>query len=174
MKDTRYGRRSSKKRSSSGLLLALVLAAVGVGALVWSELGEHVVYFLTPLELTQQASQLGQQEVRVGGMVEVGSLEFDEKLLRSEFVLSDLKSARINVSYVGLLPDMFGEGRGVVVEGKIDEQGQLFSAHTLMVKHSEEYQPPGDHPSMDEELLKRSLLQTSGEEGEEEASVSKY
>lgn len=139
-------------------MLALTAGALMILGLVWFELDDHVVYFLTPQELQEQAEQLIRKQVRVGGMVEVGSLLWNQQQLKAEFVLSDLNKARIQVSYAGLLPDMFREGQGVVVEGSLHEKGMLFLADTLMVKHSEEYQPPGDHPSMDSELLRRSLL----------------
>lgn len=132
-----------------GLLLMLIMGI---------ELQKNSVYFLTPKEAQSQAAQLHSKTIRVGGMVEVGSLITEASSLKTQFVLSNLKQTRIAVSYVGLLPDMFKEGSGVVLEGSISENGRKFDAHKLMVKHSEEYIQPDAHTTIDAELLKESLL----------------
>jgi cytochrome c-type biogenesis protein CcmE len=114
------------------------LAVLGLAAfLVLSALRDSIVFFYSPSDIGSQALQPGQR-IRLGGMVSEGSL----KRLAStdvEFAISD-GSRTINVSYNGLLPDLFREGQGVVTEGKLDPSGR-FIADTVLAKHDETYMP---------------------------------
>lgn len=149
---------SPQKSQSKTVLWAAGLGGLLLVLIMGIELQKNSVYFLTPKEAQSQAAQLQDKTIRVGGMVEVGSLITEASSLKAEFILSNLKQTRIAVSYVGLLPDMFKEGSGVVLEGSISESGRKFDAHKLMVKHSEEYVQPDAHNTLDTELLKKSLL----------------
>lgn len=162
---TRYGLPGPPKKRSQTVMprgsYALFLSAGIIGTvLAFWQLSQNSVYFLTPAELSARAAEIhaAGRDVRVGGMVEVGSLQWDADQVRAQFVLSDLAESRFIVHYSGLLPDMFDEGGGVVVEGIIDNSGKIFKARNLMVKHSEEYQPPDHHTEANHDLLRRSML----------------
>lgn len=153
----RIKKRKSHKHHT--ILWILSLIGVGVGIAMFIQLNESSVYFLTPLEAYQQASALQQKTIRVGGMVQKESLEWDPQKLTAHFTLTDHASTSMRVSYRGLLPDMFSENQGVVVEGRIAPNGSQITAYKLMVKHSQEYQIPQDHHSISSELIQRSLFQ---------------
>ena len=129
-----------KRRMWAGLGLAAV-----VGAILYLAVGSlesNMVYFLTPAELQARAAEVEGQPVRLGGMVQKGSVDWkpEEPLLR--FTVGDGDSA-VNVRTTSAPPSMFQEGQGVVVEGKYGSDG-VFRADRLMVKHSNEYRPPED------------------------------
>ncbi|MBC8515170.1 cytochrome c maturation protein CcmE [bacterium] len=121
----------------------LLVAAVAIGWLVFSGIKEASVYFKYPSELTPTVlAELGHEELRIGGMVAGGSLEREGSDIR--FVMVDDGEGQVLVHYVGIPPDMFAEGRGAVVEGSFTMEG-VFEAHTLMVKHGEDYSAE-EHP----------------------------
>jgi cytochrome c-type biogenesis protein CcmE len=146
---------SSQKRNrwivGAGIIAA---AVVGISLL---QLKTNSVYFYVPHEAMAQAQTLAEKVIRVGGMVEAGSVQWKPEDLDLRFTLSDLKGSRLAVEYRGAPPDMFKENSGVVVEGRISGDGQSFTAHKLMVKHSEEYKVPGKDHSLDKELLEKSF-----------------
>jgi cytochrome c-type biogenesis protein CcmE len=119
----------------------IVLAAL-VG-LVYFGVRDSVVYFYTPTELDQQREQVRGKALRVGGMVQDGSVRWDAQALLLTFRLTDGR-ATIPVRHKGTAPDLFKEGAGAVVEGTWAPEG-YFRASTIMAKHSEEYKPPA-HP----------------------------
>ena len=125
-----------KQRRSSFIVAGL--AVLGLAAfLVLSALRDSIVFFYSPSDVGSQALQPGQR-IRLGGMVSEGSL----KRLGGtdmEFAIND-GAQTINVSYTGLLPDLFREGQGVVTEGKLDPSGRLI-ADTVLAKHDETYMP---------------------------------
>ncbi len=126
-----------KQRRSS--FIAAGLAVLGLAAfLVLSALKDSIVFFYSPSDVMAQGLQPGQR-IRLGGLVSKGSL----KRLGGtdvEFVIGDGSSRTVNVSYSGLLPDLFREGQGVVAEGKLDSSGR-FIADTVLAKHDEKYMP---------------------------------
>ena len=113
-------------------LAALVLVA---GLLLYA-LNSNIVFFYTPTQVSQGEAPTG-RAVRIGGLVEPGSLKRDGT--RVEFVVTDGEH-QIAVSYVGTLPDLFREGQGVVAEGRL-EPGGLFRADSVLAKHDEAYMP---------------------------------
>ena len=117
---------------------AVILVALGY--LVYAGITQSAVYFVTPAELT--ASPVAGKVYRVGGMVTPGSLTWEPRTLDLRFALSDGK-ATIPVRHQGTAPDLFGEGRGAVVEGRWTADG-YFKATTILAKHSEEYKAPHD------------------------------
>ena len=139
---------------------AVGLAVVGMAGLALTNLqfGGNVVYFYTPPEALAQAAELSSKTIKVGGMVKAGSVQWEAENVSLNFVVSDLKQSEINVSYKGAPPDMFKEMSGVVVEGRIDSNGQNMTAQRLMVKHSEEYKKPDAQHSVDKELLEKSIF----------------
>jgi cytochrome c-type biogenesis protein CcmE len=123
----------------------LIGALVIVGALAYIMYGgmqEAMVYFKMPSELKAEESSSRDKFLRMGGMVVKGSLQTDVKNLTYRFDLSD-GTASIPVFFKGIPPDLFTEGKGAVVEGRIGADG-VFQATTIMAKHAEEYSPHSD------------------------------
>ena len=118
-----------------GLVIAAALAYM-----IWAGVTQSAVYFVTPSEL--QAAPVTGKAYRLGGMVAPGSLRWDPKTLDLAFALSDGK-ATVPVRHKGTPPDLFGEGRGAVIEGQWTSAG-YFKATQILAKHSEEYKAPHD------------------------------
>ncbi len=121
--------------------LALIfssLATLGLGlALVLVALRDNIVFFYGPSELAQKAPHPGQR-LRIGGLVKQGSL-VDEGDRTVRFAVTDQKQD-VEVTYTGLLPDLFREGQGVVAEGTLGND-KLFHADSILAKHDERYMP---------------------------------
>ncbi len=129
----------NRKRLRLYLVLAS-LTVLGVAvALVLRALDSELVYFLSPSEIATKPPAAGQQ-IRVGGLVESGSVDKSGGDGVIVFTVTDL-AAQVKVSYRGILPDLFREGQGVVVEGAFDEGGNFVAAEVL-AKHDETYMPP--------------------------------
>lgn len=117
--------------------LFIVGLALAAGLILYA-LKQNINAFLTPSQL--QASQLvADYHFRLGGMVKKGSLMRDAEGLGVVFVVTDLKS-EMKVRYVGVLPDLFREGKGVIAEGTMNDQG-IFVANQILAKHDENYMP---------------------------------
>ena len=119
------------------ILLALAALAGAVMLAMWG-LKDRAAYFVTPSDLS--AHRRDDQPLRLGGMVEQGSVRRAPDGLRVEFTVTDFK-ASVPVSFRGILPDLFREGSGVVAEGRMTAGG-LFEADTILAKHDERYMPP--------------------------------
>jgi cytochrome c-type biogenesis protein CcmE len=117
--------------------------ALALGYMIWAGVTQSAVYFVTPSELT--AAPVTGKAYRLGGLVERGSLTWDPGTLDLAFAISDGKTS-VRVRHKGAAPDLFGEGRGAVVEGQWTREG-YFKATLILAKHSEEYQAP--HPAKD-------------------------
>jgi cytochrome c-type biogenesis protein CcmE len=120
------------------IALGVVLAALA--GLVYSGVQQSVVYFYTPTEVREKLDSLRGKALRVGGMVEEGSVHWDPQALLLTFSLTDGQGT-IPVRHKGTAPDLFKEGAGAVVEGSWAPDGYL-RASTIMAKHSEEYKAP--------------------------------
>jgi len=140
------------RRRYRKLLIGGGVIVVALAGLVLTGIRQSVVYFVTPSELRAATGSAAGKAYRVGGMVVTGSLRKDPATLRQEFLLTDGK-ATVPVRFRGIPPDLFGEGRGAVVEGTLGPDG-TFQASTIMAKHSEEYKAPNDGQAGYEELLK--------------------
>lgn len=118
--------------------IILGLAALGTAvALVLMALRDDIVFFYSPTEL--QAKHVSEsRRLRIGGLVEEGSVLKEGTTVN--FRVTDLVNT-VRVTYVGVLPDLFREGQGVVAEGHLDKDG-LFHAQTILAKHDEKYMPP--------------------------------
>jgi len=131
-----------------GIVVAAVAVVLGAFAyLLWGGIDGNIVYFLTPSELMAKGTRGYDAPVRVGGMVQEGSVKWDKERLELRFNVTDGK-AIIPVYSKGAPPQMFQAGIGVVLEGKYQRTG-VFHSSTLMVKHSNEYKPPahGEKPA---------------------------
>jgi len=116
----------------------VILAALGY--MIYAGVTQSAVYFVTPSEL--RASPVTGKAYRVGGLVAPGSLRWDARTLDLAFTLTD-GQASVPVRHKGTAPDLFGEGRGAVVEGTLTSDGYV-KATQILAKHSEDYQAPHD------------------------------
>ena len=116
----------------------LLLSAVIVIFVVLKSLEENVVYFFSPTEIYNKENISFNKKIRVGGLVKEGSLTNNQTLIN--FIVTDLNN-EIMVSYSGLLPNLFSEGKGVVAEGKLKDK-KYFIADKILAKHDENYMPP--------------------------------
>ena len=116
------------------------LAALGVAAaLVLNAFRSNLVFFYTPTQIAAREAPQG-RAFRVGGLVEPGSLAREPNTLTVRFRVTDTAQT-IPVSYTGLLPDLFKEGKGVVAQGSLGADG-TFHATEVLAKHDENYMPP--------------------------------
>lgn len=119
------------------LLVIAIVALVGAGLLAAWALRNQAAYFYVPSDLVANPPEQG-RAVRLGGMVEKGSLKTQGDGVTIDFVVEDGK-ARVPVRFRGITPDLFVEGSGVVAEGRME--GQTFVADNLLAKHDENYVP---------------------------------
>jgi cytochrome c-type biogenesis protein CcmE len=128
-------------RSRRFVIGSLIIVAA-LGYIIYGGMREAVVYFVTPAELKAMEAAANEKFLRMGGMVVNGSLQKDVKNLTYRFELTD-GTASFPVFFRGVPPDLFTEGKGAVVEGRIGADG-VFQATTIMAKHAEEYSPHAD------------------------------
>ncbi len=125
-----------KKRRLVLISSAFAVLCLALG-LVLVALRDNIVFFYGPSELAQKAPHEGQR-LRIGGLVKQGSLVREgENTVR--FAVTDTKQ-EVEVTYTGLLPDLFREGQGVVAEGTLG-QDKVFHADSILAKHDERYMP---------------------------------
>ena len=122
------------------ILAGAVLILAVFAWLLFGGLQKNVVIFLTPQELLAKGNEGVGVPVRLGGQVKPGSLKWDAKALDLRFTVTD-GAREIQVHSTGAPPQMFREGMGVIVEGRVGAGG-VFDATNLMVKHSNEYRAP--------------------------------
>ena len=129
-----------KPRSKRLIAIACGLAALGVAtALVLNAFNSNLVFFFSPTQVAAKEAPTG-RSFRIGGLVEEGSIKRETTGLTTRFVVTDLAKT-IPVTYTGLLPDLFKEGKGVVAQGKLGPDG-IFKADQVLAKHDENYMPP--------------------------------
>ena len=116
----------------------LLVLAIVVIFVVLKSLEENVVYFFSPTEIYNNENISFNKKIRIGGLVKEGSLTNNQALIN--FIVTDLNN-EIMVSYSGLLPNLFSEGKGVVAEGKLKDK-KYFIADKILAKHDENYMPP--------------------------------
>tara|TARA_Y100000590_G_scaffold49164_2_gene51972 strand:+ start:2087 stop:2515 length:429 start_codon:yes stop_codon:yes gene_type:complete len=119
----------------------LVLSAISAAIIIFvilRSLEENVVYFFSPTEIYNKADISFNKNIRVGGLVKMNSIV--KKGTSTNFIITDLKN-EILVSYEGIVPNLFSEGKGVVAEGKLKDK-KYFIAHKILAKHDENYMPP--------------------------------
>ncbi len=122
-----------KKLAAIGGLLTAVGAVV---ALVLNAFQSNMVFFYSPTQVAANEAPAS-RAFRVGGMVQTGTVKRDG--LNVNFVVTDTAKT-VPVRYVGILPDLFQEGKGVVAQGQM--QGGVFVAREVLAKHDENYMPP--------------------------------
>ncbi|MCP4922516.1 MAG: cytochrome c maturation protein CcmE [bacterium] len=121
-------------------LILAALAVMGSGvALALVTLRNEVIFFVTPSELLDPSKDHSKESsLRLGGYVQTDSVTLDG--LKVKFQVTDFE-ASLWVAYEGVLPDLFRDGQGVIVEGHLLPSG-IFKAHLVMAKHDEKYKPP--------------------------------
>ena len=128
-----------KKAKSRVIILILSLIISGlIIFLILRSLKENVVYFFSPSEIINKSEISLSKKIRVGGLVKINSIQKKENNLT--FIITDLKN-EIIVTYEGLVPNLFSEGKGVVAEGNLKDK-KYFIAHKILAKHDENYMPP--------------------------------
>jgi cytochrome c-type biogenesis protein CcmE len=140
-------------RHRAKFIVGGVVIAGALGYMIYAGVTQSAVYFVTPAEL--RATAVPGKAYRLGGMVVPGSLKWEARALDLSFTLSD-GAATVAVRHKGTPPDLFGEGRGAVVEGSWTDQG-YFKATLIMAKHSEEYKAPHDQTSAGYQELMKTL-----------------
>jgi cytochrome c-type biogenesis protein CcmE len=130
-----------------------VVIGVALAYMIYAGVTQSAVYFVTPAEL--QSAPAAGKAYRLGGMVAPGSLKWEPRTLDLTFSLTDGR-ATVPVRHKGTPPDLFGEGRGAVVEGRW-EPGGYFKSSLILAKHSEEYKAPHDATEASSKELLRTL-----------------
>jgi cytochrome c-type biogenesis protein CcmE len=121
------------------MFLTLLLVSIGVLIfIVLKSLEENVVYFFSPTEIYHKENLSFGKKIRIGGLVKINSIT--KKNNSVDFIVTDL-SNEIIVTYRGLVPNLFSEGKGVVAEGKLQDK-KYFIADKILAKHDENYMPP--------------------------------
>lgn len=138
----------SRKFIAGGVVIALALAY-----LIYAGVTQSAVYFVTPSEL--QAAPVPDKVYRLGGLVAPGSVRWEPRTLELGFTLTDGQQS-VPVRHKGTPPDLFGEGRGAVVEGRWTREG-YFKATLILAKHSEDYKAPSGHSEAGYKELLKSL-----------------
>ena len=129
---------NAKRKKTLYILIALV---VGVGiavALATYALRQNINLFYTPTQLAQAEAPEGQR-LQVGGLVMQGSVRREPDSLAVRFTITDLKE-QVDVTYTGILPDLFREGQGIVANGRF--VNGMVEAEEVLAKHDETYMPP--------------------------------
>jgi cytochrome c-type biogenesis protein CcmE len=128
---------TSRKKKRLAIVMAGLAALGAATAMVLAAFRDNLVFFYSPSELAARPS-LADGRIRIGGLVETQSLAHEDGR-RVTFRVTDGKTD-VDVSYDGILPDLFREGQGVVAEGRIKDG--VFVANTILAKHDEKYMPP--------------------------------
>jgi cytochrome c-type biogenesis protein CcmE len=135
-----------KPRHKRIALITGGLATLGIAAaLVLNALNSNIAFFVTPTEVAEGKAPQG-KIFRIGGMVKAGSLKRDN--LTVHFAITDT-AKDVKVSYTGILPDLFQEGKGAVAQGRIGPDGN-FVATEVLAKHDENYMPPEAQHAVDQ------------------------
>ena len=129
---------AKKVKSRMIFLILVLLSATAIIFFVLKSLEENVVYFFSPTEIYHKPNISFDEKIRIGGLVKENSLIKSQKSIK--FIITDLKN-EIIVTYNGLVPNLFSEGKGVVAEGQLKDR-KYFVADKILAKHDENYMPP--------------------------------
>jgi cytochrome c-type biogenesis protein CcmE len=153
-----------KPRRKRALMIVGGLAALSIAAaLVLSAFRQNLVFFFTPTQVAAREAPQG-RTFRLGGMVVPGSVQRQSDGVTVRFVVTDT-AMNVPVAYRGVLPDLFREGKGVVTQGRLGDDG-VFQASEVLAKHDENYSPPEA-----EEAVKRA--QAAGHKPQASATLEK-
>ena len=126
-------------------VLTIVITLILSVFLILNSLKENIVYFQSPTDI-KFLEELKKNKIRVGGMVKDKSININSDEVN--FIITDFKN-EINVSYSGVLPNLFTEGKGVVAEGYLKDRN-FFLATKILAKHDENYMPPEVKAALEE------------------------
>ncbi len=129
---------AKKVKSRVIFLILLLLSTAAIIFFVLKSLEENVVYFFSPTEIYHKPNISFDEKIRIGGLVKENSLIKSQKSIK--FIITDLKN-EIIVTYNGLVPNLFSEGKGVIAEGQLKDR-KYFVADKILAKHDENYMPP--------------------------------
>ena len=133
------------KQKRLALILGGLVILSAAAALVLTAFNQNLVFFFTPSQITSKEAPTG-RVFRLGGMVEAGSVKRDG--VNVSFRVTDTAQT-VSVAYSGILPDLFKEGKGVVAQGTLGNDG-VFRAKEVLAKHDENYMPPEAQHAVDE------------------------
>jgi cytochrome c-type biogenesis protein CcmE len=125
-------------------LASVLVAGSALAFIAFGNIGQNLVYYWSPAEMLGKGERAYGTTIRLGGVVQRGSLQWDAQHTHLRFRVADdakAEGSSVLVSSTEVPPQMFREGIGVVVEGTYDRSG-VFTSHRLMVNHSNEYRPP--------------------------------
>jgi cytochrome c-type biogenesis protein CcmE len=129
-----------KPRHKRMALIAVgLIAFAGAAALILSAFQSNLVFFFSPSQVAAHEAP-AHRSFRIGGLVQQGSLKREADGVTVSFIVTDTAHS-IPVSYKGILPDLFKEGKGVVAQGSLGADG-VFHAKEVLAKHDENYMPP--------------------------------
>ena len=137
-----YGRKVKLRFFFILLILSVLILSV---FLILKSLEENVVYFKSPSDV-RLISELDNKKIRIGGMVKKDSIKMSADELI--FIITDFKN-EIYVTYSGVVPNLFSEGKGVVAEGILKDDN-FFQASKILAKHDENYMPPEVKAALEE------------------------
>lgn len=148
-----------KPRHKKMAVIALSVSALTVAVvLVLNAFQSNLVFFFSPSQVAAKEAPIG-KSFRIGGLVEEGSLKREGDGTTLNFAITDTAEV-IRVVYTGILPDLFKEGKGVVAQGKMADDG-IFYADEVLAKHDENYMPPEAASALEQaaKAQKTSLMQ---------------
>tara|TARA_B100001123_G_scaffold428162_1_gene544671 strand:+ start:930 stop:1355 length:426 start_codon:yes stop_codon:yes gene_type:complete len=119
------------------LITSLVFVAIVI-FIIFKSLEKNIVYFFSPTEISNKSDISSNEKIRIGGLVKEGSVNKNETTIN--FIITDLKN-EIIVTYRGMVPNLFSEGKGVIAEGHLKDK-KYFIANKILAKHDENYMPP--------------------------------
>ena len=151
------------RRRRLAVVSFVVVGATATLSLALLALQENVDLFYEPARVTNGEAPRG-VPIRAGGMVVEGSVAHDSEGLGVRFSITDHAGHEFDVSYVGLLPDLFKEGKGIMVRGQITEDG-VFNANEVLAKHDENYVPHELHDMVEAADLAGSVQAEGTEPG---------
>jgi len=127
-----------KAKSRLTIFLTLFVVVSFLVYFIFKSLEENVVYFFSPTDIFNKKEVFLNKKIRVGGLVKKNSINKQSDQIN--FIITDLKN-EIIVSYKGMVPNLFLEGKGVIAEGKLQDK-KYFIAEKILAKHDENYMPP--------------------------------
>jgi len=140
------------KQKRLALILGGLAVLAGAVALVLTAFNQNIVFFFTPSQVAAKEAPTG-RVFRLGGMVEMGSIKRDG--VNVTFRVTDTAKI-VPVTYTGILPDLFKEGKGVVAQGTLGDDG-VFRAREVLAKHDENYMPPEAASAVDQANKAREM-----------------
>tara|TARA_X000000368_G_C22473609_1_gene468852 strand:- start:42 stop:461 length:420 start_codon:yes stop_codon:yes gene_type:complete len=129
---------TKKVKSKIFILFSLIILLSIIVFLIFKSLEDNVVFFFSPSDIYKKQNISYNKKIRVGGLVKINSIKID--VTSTKFIITDLKN-EIIVTYKGVVPNLFSEGKGVVAEGILQDKKYLV-ASKILAKHDENYMPP--------------------------------